>query len=343
MRARLLGALGLVVGAVVLGLTVLSGGGPDDRTQADPPAADPGGEPPVTVGLWGDIPYTPDGVPKVARMIEDMNAADLDFSVFDGDIKGGAPCENRYYTEALARFNSFAAPLVYVPGDNEWTDCHATGSDPLERLAHLRRVMFSRPGSLGQRPMPLEHQSDRYPEHTRWQAGGVVFVGLHVVGSNNNKVTDVTDRQPPASRTPSGRQAANAEFKARDAAARAWLRESFEVARRVGAAGVMVVIQANPGFDVVRPEDRAARGLDGFDAFLDVLRDETLRFAKPVALVHGDTHQYRLDHPLLEPSGAPVPNLVRLETFGYPVVSWVKATVDRRDPQVFRFEPQGTY
>ncbi|HEV3401071.1 MAG TPA: hypothetical protein VG078_04545, partial [Acidimicrobiales bacterium] len=63
----------------------------------------------------------------------------------------------------------------------------------------------------------------------------------------------------------------------------------------------------------------------------------------PVALVHGDTHRYRLDHPLLERSGAPIPNLVRLETWGHPFVSWVKATVDARDPDVFRFEPQRFY
>ncbi|HEX2272261.1 MAG TPA: hypothetical protein VHG90_00115 [Acidimicrobiales bacterium] len=311
-------------------------GEPAAAPPTTPPAPTEAPAPPVTFGLWGDTPYTAEAEAKVRTMIAEMNAADLAFSVFDGDLKGAGPCTDRVYAEALARFNSLAAPLVYVPGDNEWTDC--LGTDPLERLARVRRVLCAGDRSLGQRTMPLERQSADYPEHTRWRAGGVVFVGLHVVGSNNGKVTD-----PGDVRTPAQRAAANAEHEARDAAARAWMHDSFELALRERAAGVMLVIQANPGFEVMSPADRAGQRLDGFDAFLDALRAETRRFAKPVALVHGDTHRYRLDRPLLERSGAPIPNLVRLETWGHPFVSWVKATVDARDPQVFRFEPQRLY
>ena len=330
----------LLLVVVVLAAALACSPGGDGEPTASPSTAPPtteAPEPPVTFGLWGDMPYTTETEAKVATMIADMNAADLAFSVFDGDIKGGGRCSDQVYTEALARFNRLAAPLVYVPGDNEWTDCRGF-ADPLERLAHLRRVLCAGDRSLGQRTMPLERQSPEYPEHTRWRAGGVVFTGLHVVGSNNNKVSD-----PGDPRTPAQRRAANAEHQARDAAARAWMHDSFDLAIREGAAGVMVVIQANPGFEVVSPADRVAQQLDGFDAFLEALRAETVRFAKPVALVHGDTHRYRLDHPLIERSGAPIPNLVRLETWGHPFVSWVKATVDRRDPRVFRFEPQRLY
>ncbi|HEX2042371.1 MAG TPA: hypothetical protein VHF24_06995 [Acidimicrobiales bacterium] len=320
--------LGPLLVVVVLVAALACSPGRDDEPAAAPPTAAPtvteAPPPPVTFGLWGDMPYTDETEAKVTTMIAEMNAAGLAFSVFDGDLKGGGPCSDRVYAEALARFNSLAAPLVYVPGDNEWTDCGGS-ADPSERLAHLRRVLCAGDRSLGQRTMPLERQSRQYPEHTRWRAGGVVFVGLHVVGSNNNKDNDA------------------AEHAARDAAARAWMRESFDAAIHERAAGVMIVIQANPGFEVISPADRAAERLDGFDAFLDALRAETRRFARPVALVHGDTHRYRLDHPLIERSGAPIPNLVRLETWGHPFVSWVKATVDARDPQVFRFEPQRFY
>jgi hypothetical protein len=341
-RSRLL----LVV--VVLAAAMACSPDRDDDPAASPsttgpsmtaPAGTAAPEPPVTFGLWGDMPYTPENALKVETMIGEMNAAGLAFSVFDGDLKGAGPCTDQVVADALARFNRFTAPLVYVPGDNEWTDCRGS-SDPLERLAHLRRVLCAGDRSLGQQTMPLERQSRDYPEHTRWRAGGVVFVGLHVVGSNNNKVneTDAGDV-----RTPAQRRAADAEYRARDAAARAWMRDSFDLAIREAAAGVMVVIQANPGFEVVATADRVAQGLDGFDAFLDALRAETVRFNKPVALVHGDTHRYRLDRPLIERSGAPVPNLVRLETWGHPFVSWTKATVDARNPEVFRFEPQRLY
>ena len=333
MRTRLLLlALAVLAGAaVVVGVATV---GDDDRSDRTAPTTVPG--PPFSVGLWGDAPYTAEQVPRAMAMIADMNAAGLAFSVFDGDIKGGAQCDDRYYTEALARFEAFTHPLVYVPGDNEWTDCRTGGHDPLERLAHLRRTFFAAPESLGQRRMALDRQEAPYVENTRWQMGGVVFVGLHVPGSNNGKVNDPA--LPPASA-----EAANAEFRARDAANKEWLTSSFALARRTDAVGVMVVIQANPGFEAPDPALRAFLGVDGFDSFLATLREETVRFRKPVALVHGDTHTYRLDRPMRHPNGRPVANFVRCETFGYPDVSWVKATIDQRDPNLFRFEPQRLY
>ena len=323
MRTRVVLLVVLLVGACV--------GRGDGRSA---PTTVP--EPPFSIGLWGDMPYTAEQVPRTMAMIADMNAAGLAFSVFDGDIKGGAPCADRYYTEALARFEAFTHPLVYVPGDNEWTDCQTGGHDPQERLEHVRRTFFASPESLGQRRMPLEHQEAPYVENTRWRMGGVVFVGLHVPGSNNGKVDDPA--VPAAIAEP-----ANAEFRARDAANKEWLTDSFALARRTGAAGVMVIIQANPGFEAPDPSLRDFLGIDGFDTFLTTLRDETIRFRKPVAVVHGDTHTYRLDRPLRDARGRPVPNLVRCETFGYPDVSWVKATIDQRDRNLFRFEPQRRY
>jgi len=315
MRAR------LWIGAALVALVAVAGGLVVVRRQnakSTPPV--PVADRRLTIGLWGDIPYTAEDMARVPATIASMNAANLDFSVFDGDFKGGGPCEDRVYDQAVSRFNQLEAPAVYVVGDNEWTDCRDGGRDVSgERLGHLRRVMFARPDSFGMRTMALEHQSPDNPENTRWQMGGVVFVGVHVVGSNN-------DRANPT------------ELAARDSADRSWLHDSFDLARRTGAVGVMVVMQADPSFEVVNPTDRSARGVDGLDPFVDALRDETIRFARPVALVHGDGHRYRLDHPLLDGSGVPVPNLVRLETFGTPDVSWVLATVDARDPQVFRFD-----
>ena len=85
--------------------------------------------------------------PRIPALIADMNAADLVFTAFDGDIKdGGSPCSDDQYTAAIDRFDQLEAPAVYVPGDNEWTDCHRLdggGYSNLERLDHLRRVMFA--------------------------------------------------------------------------------------------------------------------------------------------------------------------------------------------------------
>jgi hypothetical protein len=146
-----------------------------------------------SVGLWGDVPYSAEQETRLAALTQHMNAAGLAFSVFDGDLKNGtSPCDDAGYTTAIARFNAFDAPVVYVPGDNEWTDCHRTsagGYNNLERLAHLRAVMFGSPRSFGRRTLGYEEQSAAYPENIRWTRDGIVFVGINVPGTNNNKAT----------------------------------------------------------------------------------------------------------------------------------------------------------
>ena len=66
-------------------------------------------------------------------------------------------------------------------------------------------------------------------------------------------------------------------------------------------------------------------------------------FGKPVVLVHGDSHYFRIDNPFRpkrEP-GKPVDpaleNFLRVETFGSPNHHWLQVTVDPTDPNVFTF------
>jgi hypothetical protein len=78
---------------------------------------------------------------------------------------------------------------------NSRADCHeqqgVKGGNPLERLAHVRKVFFAGEQSLGRRTMPLVHQSEstdpvlqKYRENVRWTAGGVTFVTLHMPYTN---------------------------------------------------------------------------------------------------------------------------------------------------------------
>ena len=115
---------------------------------------------PFGFGLWGDMPYKKAGDDtKLPAVLKSINASDIAFSMYDGDIKdGSSKCTDEVYTDALAMFGSMKKPVVYVPGDNEWTDCHRTnngGFDTLERLAHLRRVMYPTLNSLGESTLPL--------------------------------------------------------------------------------------------------------------------------------------------------------------------------------------------
>ncbi len=351
----------LVVGGVLLALiagvtgAVLAGGsgdGASDESTArpveTPPGVAPGPDGGFVFGLWGDLPYARAGdAPKMAALIGDMNAAPLAFSVFDGDIKdGGTRCTDEQYTAAIDRFNQLEAPVVYVPGDNEWTDCHRTsdgGYNNRERLDHIRRVMFARPESFGTVAMPLEHQGrpgEAYSENVRWARGDAVFVTLNVPGSNNNKVNSDESCTRASARTPADCAADNAEHVARDAANIDWLRQGFAEAKRRRAKAVMVVMQANPGFDIpdTPANERSAAGVDGYTAFLGALAAETKAFDGQVALVHGDTHYFRLDKPLVNLFNL-IPNFTRLETFGSPNADWVKVTADPGSRNYFLFEP----
>jgi hypothetical protein len=63
-----------------------------------------------------------------------------------------------------------------------------------------------------------------------------------------------------------------------------------------------------------------------------------ISFDGPVVLVHGDSHTFRIDKPVISET-RPL-NFTRVETFGSPDVHWVRATVDPRDEEVFSFEPE---
>lgn len=289
---------------------------------------------PLAFGLFGDTPYNHWERENLPDLIAEMDREDLAFTVHDGDIKSGSSvCSDEALNDILEVFRQSATPLVYVPGDNEWTDCHriSNGShDPLERLEKLREWYFPDDHALGRRPLKLERQSAdpafaRYRENVRWEKGGALFVGLNVPGSDNNFNGGNRSGGPVA------------EFTERSAANRAWLAQAFALARSRDLAGILIVIQANPEFEAAA----MGRPNPGYRDFLDQLRDETRAFAGQVVLVHGDTHRHRIDQPMEDPTTkATVKNFTRVETIGSPHFGWVRGTVDAADPQVFRFAPR---
>lgn len=312
-------------------------------------AALPAAAEPFSIGLWGDMPYAKSNdAPFIPALLDDMNAADLAFTIYDGDIKDGSSnCVDETYTDALAMFGSLKAPAVFVVGDNEWTDCHRKnngGYDNLERLDHLRKTLFSTVETLGQTKMVVEHQGapgEKFSENTRWSRDGVTFVGLNVPGSNNNKVNGDEDCTKKSARTPAQCAADNAEYAERDAANIAWLKAAFAKAKEQGDKGLMVVIQADPGFDIPETEDVDESRLperDGYAAFLDALTAETRAFDGEVVLVHGDTHFFKIDKPLADSTDM-LPNFTRVETFGSPNVHWLRVDIDAASRGVFTFRP----
>jgi hypothetical protein len=281
----------------------------------------------------GDVPYNSYEESQLPLMLDDIAAEHPQFIVHAGDFKSSSkPCSDALFRDRRTLFDASQVPLIYVPGDNEWTDCRrlaAGGFDPLERLQKLRELFFATPRSLGRQTLAVEQQPGAYPEQLRWRLGPVLFVSLNVPGSNNN----FGHRKTPGP-----------EYLARNPAVIEWLEQGFATARREKAAGLVIVMQANPGFK------HAVAGLphSGYRQLLETLRRETLAFPGQVLLIHGDTHWQRIDKPLRETKAStnnskeadkqPIANFTRLETFGYPLLGWVKVIVDSENPQLFRFE-----
>ena len=291
-----------------------------DAASAQNPPADG----PFAFALIGDMPYSPTDSVHFGRLVEDINRAEsLEWVVHVGDIKGGSsPCSDGLLQNRFEWFQQFARPFVLVPGDNDWTDCHRSGYQPLDRLAHVRALFFSRPGwTLGQQPMRVGTLGGTFPEHVRWTHGRTSFAVLHIVGSHN------------ATAKFKGRTQANDdEVKSRTAAAIAWMRETFVQATEQDHRAIFLIIHANPRFE--KREDEP----DGpYATFLQALEEEVVRFGRPVALAHGDSHYFRVDKPLRQAAtGQRLVRFTRIEPFGTPDIHYLRVIVDPADSHIFR-------
>lgn len=274
-----------------------------------PPVATPAGS--FSFGVFGDAPYFPDEALQYPLLLKHIDAHDLRFVIHVGDIFW-RPCSDEHYAEVLRNFNRLHQPVVYSPGDNEWTDCWEDGSggyQPRERLARIRQIFFANPArSLGAHPMPLVSQGGEFVENARWRQDGVVFATVDIPGSDNGMA-------PFPGRT----AADDAEVRRRTEAAAAWTRAAFAEARAAGARAVVIAFQAN-----MHTETRN-QWTEAFQPFLRTVEEESRRFGKPVLLAHGDGHVFIVDHPL---NG--IPNVTRLQVPGSPEVGWVRVVVTPR-------------
>lgn len=288
------------------------------------PPAQADGQRTFEIVAMGDAPYNiPDDYARFDALIGEVNRLKPAFSVHVGDFKtSSTPCSDEIFLKAFNQFNTFDQPLVYTPGDNEWTDCHknqAGAYDPRERLDRLREMFFKTAESLGKKRLKMTRQAGKYVENARWEYQGVVFVTAHVVGSNNNLLRN-TD--------------AMLEAMERNVANVAWLKEAYAVAGKADTKALVVTIQADPRFEVF-PEERS-----GFNDIIDTLESGTLALGKPVLLMHGDFHVFKVDKPLKAKSDKRIiEKFTRLEVFGDPDIHAVRVRIDPDDPQPFSFRP----
>ena len=272
-----------------------------------------------TFAVIGDYPYVPEDVPKFDRLIAAVNAEAPALVLHVGDL-GSKVCTDADLNASLAAIGRFTMPVVYTPGDNEWTDCHESGVDPAQRLSRVRQLFFPSDQSLGGRTVTVARQSAEYPENSRFNFDQVTFVAVHQVGSSNG-----------VGRTPES----DAEAAGRSAAGQAWIRAGFESAVSAGSKGIVVFFQADPNFDLYRLGVRNAH-----TDFLRALEHEAIGYRRPVLLIHGDTHVFRVDKALVgSGDGRPIENVTRLENFGAREVHWSRVTVEPTGPELFTFSP----
>lgn len=354
MRLRPLAAAALAAGLLTTGGTAAaqSSGGPatggvagsavgsvvDSSGAAGVPTGSLGslGGPatPTSYALIGDVPYGDKVIGEFPGMIGQINAANPAFTVHVGDIKNGSTvCSDEYFGWVRSQFDTFAAPMVYTPGDNEWTDCHRPNNgryNPLERLAKVRQDFFPTPGTtLGRTPMRVHPVNPvRTPENVRWGVPGAVLATTHVVGSND-------DLQPW---TGIGQTEATpeqvAEQKGRMDDAVATVHEAFTVARATGTKAVVIHQQADMFDPTTTPK---WTDISAFARYIQALVDESATFDGKVYLFDGDSHKFNEDKPLA--AGSPwlgtygvtgtADNLTRVTVNGSDLgdVDWVKVTV----------------
>lgn len=321
----------------------------------------------LTLAVFGDWPYNQNLLLNAPLLTQSVNAdRNVSLVLHVGDIHSGSmPCTSADILPPIAtsdpgwnqrvyyQFQQFKAPVVYTPGDNEWTDCHKSkeksAGDPLKELASVRSLFFAKPGrSLGGTEKALitqavaydsAHPTDKkFVENVMWEDARVVFATVNMPGSNNDGLPWTGIFNNPAAQAQEVQERADANLR--------WLKATFDRAQSRRARAVVIAMQAN----MWDPEALAAGGdgLYNYTPFVKQLADLSLRYGKPVLLLNGDSHVYAADRPLADPSSATglihgtpaVPNLTRITVQGSTnaPAEWLRLTIDPRSAQPFSWQ-----
>jgi hypothetical protein len=277
----------------------------------------------------GDMPYTDAQAIDLDNEIKPkIRAGGFPFAIHYGDFKsGGDDCNG---TELRAAYKQvmdlLPGRVFFTPGDNDWTDCDrnrlARPISELKRLAELREVFFGESLSIAESIQVRRQKS--YPENAMWRFGGIQFLTLHVVGTNNGRIEVKQDDVTTAIAAVWARDTANAD----------WLRRAIEgVEDDQSIEAVIVAMQADPtkiNWDEPCTIDNP-HACDGFMALRNLLISWSAKLEKPMLVIHGDTGDYCVDR---EFGGSTAPNLWRLNgagdyTFDATVIEFRSDEVDR--------------
>lgn len=300
------------------------------------------GNAPFTFAVIGDVPYGATKIADFPAYIDQINAdPSVQLVAHLGDIKdGSSECTDEYFQQIRADFDRVADPLVYTPGDNEWTDCHRANNgtyDPLERLAAIRQDFFDRPGhTLGEKSVGVQSQADQgLPENVSFTRAGVAFAALHVVGSDNGLLPwpELGYDQPTAEQV--------AEEQHRTQATVDLINQTFDRAGQGGNRAVVLMMQADM-FDGTPAE----ADFGAFRPIVQTIAQRASQFAGPVYLLNGDSHSYEVQDPLSADSPwtsfygvEPVTNLTRITVDGSKNAGdYLRVRIEPTSPAVLSWE-----
>jgi hypothetical protein len=162
-----------------------------------------------------------------------------------------------------------------------------------------------------------------YVENVMWSQSHVVFASVNITGSNN-------DTAPWTSTPPlPGELPANAglfptqaqEQVTRAQATSAWLLATFRRARDEGAKAVVLLFQADMWDGTLATRSTT---IDAYDALVIQIGNLAANYGRPVLLIEGDSHVFRVDQPfisssplfVLHPNTPVAPNVTRLVVNG---------------------------
>lgn len=304
----------------------------------------------------GDTAYKDKRYDDYHGLVDKINRAKPAFTVHVGDTLGYQQCSDETFAKITQSFQRFDAPLIYTPGDNEWTDCYKPGlrsdTNPkgfseyrLDRLQTLRQLYFSTGQSLGKNTLALTRQSDVQKEHKEfvensyWIHNGVLFATVHIVGSNDSFHPYLSTLTKESLR----RRKANYD----------WIMHMIDVAKEHEVKAVVVAGHAELFDDkrawgsVAQFSGTQARGgeLGPYVGYVHALSKLTQDYSKPILYIHGDYHKFVIDRPLLihggnhEPGDLRNTNFTRLQVFGDPEDKAVRVNVDPNSEHVFSFSP----
>ncbi|MFT6750785.1 MAG: hypothetical protein ACJA2O_000965 [Candidatus Azotimanducaceae bacterium] len=323
----------------------------------------------------GDTAYNlPQDLPKYEALIKKINAVKPAFSIHVGDTWGGVHCSEENHRWVLEWFQKYDQPIIYTPGDNEWTDCRKKSlldaykkmlaktaspeelmqlqktrqfnnafagdeyEDSLKSLQLIRKVFFSEPMSLGKKKMPV-HQQSLDPEFKDFAEN---------LSWQKSGVHFATISVPGSGMNFAINNLARAtEAISRNKADVAWIQETFREAKLQEARAVVISLHASlfeRGDGGKFSNSLLRGGRDGpYYWIARAIRDEAEKFGLPVLLINGDFHDLVIDRPFLVGIGEDKPpkyaNITRLQVYGAPELKAVRVTVDTDTEWVFSFSP----